>query len=393
MRAPSYTAVWTFRSLSLPEWDSKGRALCSVHIVLDWDGTLTVKDTMALLGGLPRARDLRLYNQRLHRPESEPPSHLRGEAEVNSIVDLTPPASVNLWDGFVAAYMEDYRAHKALHYPVTPKESPREERASPDQYSRWLESLKVVEYASAERVTRSRFFRGVRTEDVANVARDALDSGALQLREDWNCLFDMSVSQAGDQQAPLISKISIISVNWSECFIRWSLYLAAERLTNISPASKAALLGRIDNMKISSNEIHGLDSPQGSSGKLTGNVRTAREKAERLPEFSNQSEAAAAKQQHREAAFVVYVGDSGTDYECFRGADLPIWISDQGEEENRRVRRFEAVFRPLNTGNESGGFKSCHLKEWAELTDRGDGDWCAWADDLKEVADWLKSVS
>ncbi|KAK0351759.1 hypothetical protein LTR91_003245 [Friedmanniomyces endolithicus] len=364
-----------------------------VHLVLDWDGTLTVKDTMALLGGLPRARDLRLYNQRLYESESEPPSHLRGEAEVNGLVDPTPYASANQWDGIVAAYMEDYRAHKALHYPVTPKERPQEERASPDQYSRWLESLKVVEYASAERVTTSGFFRGVSTEDVASVARDALDSGALQLRKGWTPLFEMSVPQTGNGRAPPINKISIISVNWSESLIRWSLFLAAERLTHLSAVDKAALLAHINDTEIHSNEIHGLNSPQGSSGRLTGNIRTAREKAGHMPAGSDQRGAAATKRQRLDSPFVVYVGDSATDYECFQCADLPIWISDQGEEEDVRVRRFDAIFRPLNTGHESGGFRPYHVEGWAELTDRGDADWCAWADDLRDVADWLKSIS
>ncbi|KAK0270547.1 hypothetical protein LTR35_014083 [Friedmanniomyces endolithicus] len=348
---------------------------------------------MALLGGFPRARDLRLYNQRLLRPESEPASHLRGEAEVNEQGDAPPSASANQWDRFVAAYMKDYQAHKALHYPVTPTERPREERASPDQYSRWLESLRVVEYASAERVTTSGFFRGVRTEDVASVARDALDSGALQLRKGWTSLFEMSVPQTRNGRAPLIKKISIISVNWSESLIRWSLYLAAERLTHLSAPDKAALLAHINDTEIHSNEIHGLNSPQGSSGRLTGNIRTAREKVEHMPAGSDQRGAAATKRQRLDSPFMVYVGDSATDYECFQCADLPIWISDQGEEEDARVQRFDAIFRPLNTGHGSSGFRPYRLEGWAELTDRGDADWCAWADDLKEVADWFKRSS
>ncbi|KAK0265823.1 hypothetical protein LTS09_001060 [Friedmanniomyces endolithicus] len=362
-----------------------------VHLVLDWDGTLTVKDTMALLSGLPRARDLRLYNQRLHRSESGATLRLRGEAEVNGLGDATPSASANQWDRFVAAYIKDYQAHKASHYPVTPKERPREERASPDQYSRWLESLKVVEYASAKRVTTSGFFRGVRTEDVATVARDALDSGALQLRKGWTSLFEMSVPQTCNGRAPLINKISIISVNWSESLIRWSLYLAAERLTHLSASDKASLLDHINDTEIHSNEIHGLNSPQGSSGRLTGNIRTAREKAEHMPAGNNQRAPGAAERQGSEDPLVLYVGDSATDYECFHCADFPIWIGGQSKDSGQS-QRFEEIFRPLDNNSMPGGFAPYQIHGSDEVLNSPEMLWCAWAEGLEEVADWLKGT-
>ncbi|KAK1812712.1 hypothetical protein LTR12_012938 [Friedmanniomyces endolithicus] len=374
-----------------PKMTTTRRPEQPVHLVLDWDGTLTVKDTMALLSGLPRARDLRLYNQRLHRSDLGAASRLRGEAEVSNLVDSTSSASANVWDGFVAAYMKDYQAHKASHYPVTPKERPQLERASPDQYSRWLESLRVVEYASAERVTISGFFRGIRTEDVASVARDALDSGALQLREGWTSLFEMSVPQTGNGRAPLINKISIISVNWSESLIRWSLFLAAERLTHLSTVDKAALLDHINDMEIHSNEIHGLDSPQGSSGRLTGNIRTAREKAEHMPAGNNQRAPGAAERQGSEDPLVLYVGDSATDYECFHCADFPIWIGGQSKD-SVHTQRFEEIFRPLDNNSMPGGFAPYKIHGWGEVFNSPEVLWCAWAEGLEEVADWLKGT-
>ena len=86
-------------------------------------------------------------------------------------------------------------------------------------------------------------------------------------------------------------------------------------------------------MDIRANEIEDLDSSEGSTGQLVGEIRTAPDKLRHLPAPTDERA-------------VVYVGDSPTDYECLRRADVGIWICDCAE--NEYEQRFRETFKPLD---------------------------------------------
>ena len=138
--------------MSTASMHPKGRCLTTpVQLILDWDGTLTTKDTMSMLGRLPMARDYRLHNQhhqqaairplsresgsmsdkvdsaiRKSKPESGPahPSDTKSHAPAAAIrhsYEQQRPAreKVPTWDSFSKAYMSDYSAHKSKHFPAS----------------------------------------------------------------------------------------------------------------------------------------------------------------------------------------------------------------------------------------------------------------------------------
>ena len=225
--------------------------------------------------------------------------------------------------------------------------------------------------------------RAVKTEDLAVEAERALSSGELQLRKGWLELFEMFRSSACP---PAGSKLSIISVNWSETWIRWSLYIAA-RATSLSEDRKSALLHFINDMEIFANEIHGLDSPHGSSGRLLGSVRgTIRTSADKLRYLPvNQHKTSGQQAQHSSTAdwpppIVIYVGDSTTDYDCLRCADIGVWIADMPQTEYKT--KFAETFKPLKYVP-----PSIH-----DLDATDASQWCVWAPNFEEVANAVAAL-
>ncbi|KAH9844513.1 hypothetical protein Tdes44962_MAKER07337 [Teratosphaeria destructans] len=265
-----------------------------VHLILDWDGTLTTKDTLAVLAELPKTRDERNHN-----------SGNSGTAPVVSSVQ---------WQDIVNGYMQACNAHQASHFPSA---------GGPEALEKWLDSLESIEYASAQRASDSGFFKGVSSEDVRPTITRALETRALELRHGWEKLLSLGLATG--------CQVTIVSVNWSETFIRWSLYLAAARLQR-ADLDTDELQSYINNMHIYANDIHGLSSPLGSSGRLVGNVRTAQEK---LACMKKAVAAHAPSIEPERAPAVVYVGDSATDFLCLqrasgsgRGCDRGVWIFD-----------------------------------------------------------------
>lgn len=265
------------------------------HLILDFDGTLTVKDTMAILGRLPKS----------------------------------PPTS---WEKISDAYMEDYEVYKQTPYPW--------KNYDDQEYSGWLAARKWVEEKSAQRVQDSGFFRGVTLDDVNEAVASALDDGSLQLRDGWLDLFELLIpNDMVDDPASRPSKISIVSVNWSETFIRRALWQAAQRSDH---EYKEAIRKYINGMEIHANEIQGLDRPEGSSGvicRASGlDIRTSDDKLRRMPEITRIPIDST-------PLLIVYLGDSSTDFDCLMRAHIGVWIQDVKVGQYQQA--FNQTFKPL----------------------------------------------
>ncbi|KAK4889640.1 hypothetical protein LTR27_011625 [Elasticomyces elasticus] len=395
-----------------------------IHLILDFDGTLTARDTLGLFGRLAKARDTRQYLEQHPRqtdemqideghgshdgvanggsdepmseenesdePMAEGTESEESESEGTESGESEPEASEfdghPLWRDLIIAYRNDHLAHSVGHYPVVAQMKGEDEHATPKQYVTWLDSLRSVEYACAERISESGSFKGVKLEDITTVVKDALDRGHLQMCKGWNTLFEMSMPTGSTDQTPIISKLSIISVCWSRLFIWKSLYMAAERLTHLGLADKATLLDYISSIEIYGNEIEGLNSPEGSTGRMTGNVRTAREKAAHMPAYSGGRAAATEKRQDQTRPLVFYAGGRATDYHCLQLADFPIFCD--AETIDKHWRGFHEIFRPLC----SDGWVWYDVRRWADMVDRGEAPhaWCADINGLLKLAKWLK---
>jgi hypothetical protein len=312
-------------------------ALKPINLILDWDGTITVKDTMFAYGKIADTRDARLNRE------------LNGS---------------KLFAGFGKAWMDDYSAHEEAYSPKP------HEREQVEQESAWLKSLSVVETRSVDRVEHTDFFSGVTHNDISVAAKDLFDSGDVSLRTGWDNVFRRAQEGAeGSGQPTTISNVSILSVNWSESFIRASLKAAASTLLH-----KSKLDDYFDHLDIAANEIRGISQPGGSSGHLTDPSHAViRTSFDKLQNFKAQ-----------EGFHNVYVGDSATDFDCLLAADLGICIRDDpiGSSAKTLADTLSRV-----------GYSVQHVDDvgtWQELnTSRSD---VLWARDFNEVLSLLERL-
>lgn len=266
------------------------------HLVLDYDGTLTVNDTMSVLGELPKSPKM-------------------------------------TWQQITDAYMEDYAVYKKQPYPW--------KNYSREEYSGWLASRKWLEENSAKRVQEACFFRGVNHEDVNDAVSRSFQNGNLELRDGWEKLLELFLPDYDPKDGTAApSRVSILSVNWSETAIRRALWQAASNLDH----SEKHKLGRlINDMVIHANEIEGLGSPLGSSGRVCRavgqDIRTSDDKLRCLSKSRGRGE-------EGNSPFLVYVGDSSTDFDSLCAADLGVWICAVPESDYTET--FAESFKPLN---------------------------------------------
>lgn len=317
-------------------------------VTLDWDGTLTKKDTMFMLGKITTRRDKRLGHQ---------------------------PGHTESWTKFGEAYMEDYDRHKKLYIPA------ENERRNPESECVWLQSLRGVETRSVKRVEEAGYVKGTTKDDITTAAREAIENGDVALRKDWQRLFiEASAARAGIPLPPNahIYELEILSVNWSETLIRETLRLSVETLPTIDDIQRRNLLDLVQHLLIQANDIVGLEAAAGSTGALT--------KPDRLAVHTNLDKlkcyARNLDQIH------VYVGDSPNDLDCLLAADVGICIRDEPMSSSQaalaqaldRVNVFVKHVSDHRHVNEREGGVPAEAKLW-------------WAKDFAEVSSFLTRIS
>lgn len=151
-----------------------------MSIVLDFDGTITVHDTIG-----------------------EVAKYALG-VRANEGNDLRPE-----WDSVVKAYVDDYKRY-VDEYPVD--ESMRER---PEQEVEFLRRAKSVELASLERIHGCRLFQGIAPESFREAGRKAVESGAVVLREGFRRFVEARLREGW--------RVWVVSVNWSSAFIEGAL--------------------------------------------------------------------------------------------------------------------------------------------------------------------------
>jgi len=313
-----------------------------INLVLDWDGTITTKDTMFAYGKVADIRDARLGKS---------------------------PSGTASFKEFGKAWMDDYIVHERNYTPKA------EDRRHPSQESAWLKSLSSVETSSAERVEGSGFFAGVTLQDVSDAAKDLLESREVSLRAGWEDVFSQafkdSTSQSRRDSGIFGLGVSILSVNWSESFIRSSLMAAASCPPWSSGDDFQGFLKT--KVKIIANEISGLQRLGGSSGLLTDPehpvVRTSFDKLQNFKVHND--------------VHNIYVGDSATDFDCLLAADLGICIRDA---------QMGSSARTLADTLSRVGYNVPHvseIKSWQEVKSESN---LLWASDFNEILKLLERL-
>jgi thiamine phosphate phosphatase / amino-HMP aminohydrolase len=261
----------------------------AVGLILDWDGTITRKDTTRFMGQIAKNHAAKLNSS--------------GSEE-----------TTRKWGGIIHSYADDFKAHAESYVPKSTDRTTVEEEAA------WLTSLGSVEHKSIQRVEDSGIFVGVTAREVKETADQAIESGELQLRDGWSDIL-LHTNQTSEG-----STLRILSVNWSSLFIRSCLLKASSLLPGLDSDSRNSMKTKIENLKIMANEIEGLNDAQGSSGKLNKPNRSGiRTSWDKLKVVANSR-----------GTKTIYVGDSPTDFGSLLAADVGICIRDDPMEQGQK---------------------------------------------------------
>ncbi|KAG6060063.1 hypothetical protein E4U17_005125 [Claviceps sp. LM77 group G4] len=149
-----------------------------MHLILDFDGTITQLDTTAelVLAAIRR--------QRRHHQS-----------------DL-----LAAWTDAVQAYMQEYHAFKANYTPT------RDQRTTPAQEDAYLASLRPIEEASLTRISHSGLFRDLEDTDLYEMGVEVISEGIVAIRSGWGAVLREAIRRG--------IPVTILSVNWSTSFIR-----------------------------------------------------------------------------------------------------------------------------------------------------------------------------
>lgn len=219
-----------------------------MNLIFDFDGTITVKDTIFQLAQ----------------------SAITFQRNNNTQQDLQPA-----WDAIVKAYGDDHKCYAGNYTP------PESERLSPQQELAYLSSLKDTENASLNRVDNSGLFSGLTAEDLFQMGRGQISSGAVAIRDGFVDMVGLAREKGWH--------VSVLSVNWSKAFIE-------------------GVLHPLD-VPVITNQISANGTIQGPDGFNDGiRLTTSRDKANSLNQLISKAE--------HPSSPTVYFGDSTTDMEC-----------------------------------------------------------------------------
>ncbi|KAK3694748.1 haloacid dehalogenase-like hydrolase-domain-containing protein [Podospora appendiculata] len=294
-------------------------------IVLDFDGTITQNDTIDVLGKFACSRN----------------------------------GGAVIWNDIVKAYFADHKSHVATYQPEPAL------RKTLDQELAFLESLRPVELASAERVVHAALFRDLTDSDFERFGREAFGNGlrgdrelggggvsspsppevtpAVTLRSGFRAFVDEVASRKD-------SSLGLVSVNWSQSFIEGVLGGEGED-------RGGRFIKRVNRITSPTGLIEGPAELAGAT------LVTAQDKLDALRELLSQDQADGQKQKRQTC---VYIGDSTTDLACLMEASIGIVMADN--EDSKLLQTLARL-----------GYDVPHVSAWkapAQL---------AWARDFDEI--------
>jgi 2-hydroxy-3-keto-5-methylthiopentenyl-1-phosphate phosphatase len=276
--------------------DNQSVSRRAVDLILDFDGTLTTSDTTTALA-------------------------------------LITEQSRSCWQHVLDGWLDDSKRFKKTPYEWSDY--------GHDDYSKWLDSHRSLEMSSVSRAQNCNMFKGVTIQDMRSAVDAALQSGEIRMRDGWHELIRMVKDTQG-------SRVRILSANWSETFVRTVLCAAVKQDAAIGDTA-SSLFDFFNDFEIFANEIHGLGSPCGSSGRLIrpfeAGIRTSGDKVKYFQHMTRRPDGPPTGGHGHDAPLTVYIGDSATDYGALCQAELGIWLCDIPRED--LISRFNKVFGPL----------------------------------------------
>ncbi|KAG5996303.1 hypothetical protein E4U54_002616 [Claviceps lovelessii] len=240
-----------------------------MHLVVDFDGTITQSDTIAEL--------VRSAMQHQRRQ--------RTQTQTQTQTDHSLPSA---WKHALQTYLAEHHAYHANYHP------PETRRTTPALEAGFLAGLRPLEEASLARVSHSGLFRGLSRRALHGMGAEAVSSGRVRLRSGWPDL----LAEATRRGIPL----TVLSVHWSRSFIQGVLS------HDLPPAGPP--------VDVLANEIDDQGGIVGPAGDELSRLVTAGDKLAVLRRWT-----AAAEHE------VVYLGDSPTDLTCLLAAQTGIVLA------------------------------------------------------------------
>jgi thiamine phosphate phosphatase / amino-HMP aminohydrolase len=241
--------------------------------ILDFDGTITTKDTISTLAKFGLSKQAEKGN------------------------DLS-----KVWDEVVKKYGEDYQNHNKNYKPS------KEERDTAAKEIDYYRSLKEVETISFGRVSSSGVFHSISTNDFEHFGSEAIQNGEIVVREGFKEFLERIKKQR--------DLVGVVSVNFSRYFIQ-----------GVLEASAGPQLSQIGIIANHSDENGVLLGPQTQDGGFGPIMVTSDAKLASMRGFLHRG-----GDKGRAFSRVIYIGDSGTDIECLmEDTIMGIMISEDGE--------------------------------------------------------------
>jgi 2-hydroxy-3-keto-5-methylthiopentenyl-1-phosphate phosphatase len=274
-----------------------------IHWILDWDGTITRRDTL--------------------------------DALVSIAASSRPNSSVlNEWKRVSEAYMSDYTTaiEKLAPDGGLPKTVQKEKEL--------LRALSSVEQASIDRVSSSGIFAGLTRELLEEGANDLINSRKVEIRNGFLPFFRATQSRGQDT-------LDLLSVNWSRHFISSCLRAAG---------------ALVEKSAIHTNELDGIERALASAGRISPEedagmlIISSGDKLEYLTRLRKRNSKAGNVGSDFSKP-IVYVGDSWTDIECLLESDLGICIRDRplGSSQKKLAERLQDL-----------GIHCPHIQDWED---------------------------
>lgn len=272
-----------------------------IHWILDWDGTITRRDTLDALVSIAAS--------------SKPDSPVLEE-----------------WKRVSEAYMADYTAALEKLAPCGKLPTTVQEE------KRLLHALASVEQGSIDRVSASGIFAGLTQKLLEEGARNVINSRKVETRNGFAEFLQLKRNRTYDS-------LDLLSVNWSRHFISSCL-----RAANV-PTDKGSIYA---------NELDGIESNRVSNGSISpdGNAEmliiSSGDKLKYMTQLRQQTCSFVNASTGSDRP-IVYVGDSWTDIECLLESDLGICIRDEplGSSQKKLAERLESL-----------GVHCPHLSDW-----------------------------
>ncbi|KAF2199810.1 hypothetical protein GQ43DRAFT_375364 [Delitschia confertaspora ATCC 74209] len=309
----------------------------AIHVILDWDGTLTRKDTIETLVKIA----------------------------ISSKEAKDPTEAVQLrsdWEEIKRLYSVEYvkSLEEAQCQAYGEKGSILRERLL-------LSHMKGAEERSVKRVSDSGIFEGLTMQDMAQGAAQAVQNGDVKMREGWVEFFELLKARFKGQYDE-VDQVDLISVNWSREFI-----------CKCFEALRSPMLGislHTDAMDLIWDQPYGTTRRvilSNSVSKRDYRLHTSSDKLHYFQQLRRTSPLT------MKPMPLIYIGDSSTDFECLLAADLGICIRDH---------LMNSTQQGLAETLDRVGIPCPHIFELEQLT-----EWnVAWARDFTEITEFFGAV-